>query len=261
MPDQTYEDNEYWDNLRKSSDYYRQENVVVEGNEGENEFDAKILDAITGKIVLDVGCGIGLFTIGMAKQASEMFGVDFSEEAILRSLANLARSEAKNCVFINANSNELPFQEETFDIVVSRRGPVTDNILSLSEAYRVLQNGGRLMEITIGEQDKANIVRIFGRGQMLDIRERVALSKEKILKSVGFQVLEVKDYLATEIFQTIADLVIRLNSAPIIPNFDAKRDSEYLRLVEEMCSTERGVETEVHRVTLVATKSQASANT
>lgn len=255
MPDQTYQDQEYWNNLRRSRHYYRHENVVTDGNDGEDEFDSKILDAIVGKLVLDVGCGIGEFTIRMARQASEVVGVDFSEEAIRRAETNLGRMGIKNCKVKQANANELLFLDATFDVVVSRRGPVTDNMQSLSEANRVLKNDSTLMEITIGEKDKANIAKIFGRGQMFGVTERVAVSKRKMLESAGFRVVEVKDYLATEIFQTIDDLVIRLNSAPIIPNFEVNRDRTHLQLVEKMCKTRRGIETEVHRVTIVATKS------
>lgn len=83
------------------------------------------------------------------------------------------------------------------------------------------------MEITIGEIDKNNIVKIFGRGQKYGVTERVVVAKSRMLKNAGFLILEVKDYLATEIFQTMNDLKIRLQSAPIIPNFDVKRDEKY----------------------------------
>ncbi len=43
MKDRTYEDQEYWNNLRRSRDYYSHENVVTDGNDGEDDFDAKIL--------------------------------------------------------------------------------------------------------------------------------------------------------------------------------------------------------------------------
>lgn len=257
MRDRTYEDREYWNDLRRSRDAYRHENVFTDGNDGENEFDNKILNTIAGKIVLDVGCGIGEFTIKMAGQATKVVGVDFSEEAIHRAERNLGRLENKNCKFKQANANELPFAETTFDVIVSRRGPVTDNMQSLSEARRVLKDNGTLMEITIGEKDKANVTKIFGRGQMFAVTKRVALSKGRMLGNVGFRIVEIKDYLATEIFQSINDLIIRLSSAPIIPNFDVKRDARYLERVEEMCTTSRGVETEVHRVTIVAVKTRS----
>lgn len=253
MKDRTYQDHEYWNGLRRSRDHFPHENVVTDGNDGENEFDVKILGATVGRVVLDVGCGIGEFTLKIAGQAREAVGIDFSEEAIRRAQTNLNRTERRNCIFKQADANQLPFPDSTFDVVVSRRGPVTASTQSLSEAYRVLKESGTLMEITIGEKDKNNILKIFGRGQMFGIVERMAFSKSRMLENVGFLILEVRDYLATEIFRTLDDLVIRLRSAPIIPNFDLKRDEECLERIEA-CKTSRGIETVVHRVTIIATK-------
>ncbi len=254
MKDRTYEDQGYWNSLRRSRDRPSYEHVFTDGNDGENEFDAKILNAVLDQGVLDVGCGIGEFTLRIAERAREVVGVDFSEEAIRRAEKNLSRTGRRNYKFRRANANELPFPDARFDVVVSRRGPVTSSMQSLLEAFRVLRDGGSLMEITIGEKDKNNILRIFGRGQMYGITERVAVPKRRMLEEAGFRIVEINDYLATEIFRTLNDLIIRLNSAPIIPNFDVKRDKKYLEQVEEIYKTSRGIETEVHRVTIIATK-------
>ncbi len=254
MNDRTYEDQEYWNSLRRSRDRLSHEHVFTDGNDGENEFDTKILNTVVDQAVLDVGCGIGEFTLRIAERAKEVVGIDFSEEAIQRAEKNLNRIGRKNCKFRQGNVNELPFPDAAFDVVVSRRGPVTSSMQSLLEAFRVLKEGGTLMEITIGEKDKNNIIRIFGRGQMYCIMGGMAVSKPRMLEDAGFRVAEIRDYLGTEIFRTLDDLIIRLNSAPIIPNFNVKRDEKYLRQVELECKTTRGIETEVHRVTIIATK-------
>jgi 23S rRNA (guanine745-N1)-methyltransferase len=207
MKDRTYEDQEYWNNVRKSRDRLSHEHVLTDGNDGENEFDAKILHKVVDQVVLDVGCGIGEFTLKIAGHAREVVGVDFSKEAISRATTNLNRTGTRNCTFKQANANELPFPDTAFDVVVSRRGPVTASMQSLSEAYRVLKEDGTFMEITIGEKDKNNIVKIFGRGQQFGATERVVVAKSRMLKNAGFLILEVKDYLATEVFQTMSDLM------------------------------------------------------
>ncbi len=240
--------------MRRSRDRLSHEHVFTDGNDGENEFDATILNTVVNQVVLDVGCGIGEFTLRIAERAREVVGVDFSKEAIRRATTKLNRIGIRNCKFKQADANELPFPDAAFDVVVSRRGPVTASMQSLFEAHRVLSEGGTLMEITIGEKDKNNILRIFGRGQMYGITERVAVPKRRMLEEAGFRIIEINDYLATEIFRTLNDLIIRLNSAPIIPNFDVKRDKKYLEQVEEIYKTSRGIETEVHRVTIIATK-------
>lgn len=225
-----YEDSGYWDTVYASEEEYIDETVFTEGNDGEDEFDRKILDAIVGKAVLDVGCGIAEFTIKMAGTAVEVVGVDFSREAISRGLENVARSIGSNVRVQLADADRLPFPDGSFDVVVSRRGPLTDALEKLSEAYRVLKKGGLLMEITIGERDKQNLARIFGRGQMATVEEKVSLSKDKMLRRVGFHVIEVREYLATEIFGTIQDLMIRLKDSPIVPDFDVEKDKKSLHL-------------------------------
>jgi len=110
------------------------------------------------------------------------------------------------------------------------------------------------MEITIGEKDKLNLKQIFDRGQLYGVKEKVATSKRRMLKKAGFKIIDVKDYFAKEIFQSIKDLMIRLKSTPIIPDFDVKKDRPYLEQIEKSCKTEKGIETQIHRVTLIAVK-------
>src|SRR5712664_4156813 len=222
-----YEDREYWERVYALPENYMVESAVTEGNDGEDEFDARMLGACVGKVVLDVGCGDGPFTIRMAERAEEVIGVDFSKIAISKARENLANSGRKNLRFELGNAGSLHFPKETFDLVTCRRGPVTDRENSLREAHRVLKKNGLLMEITIGERDKENLTQVFGRGQMLG-SERVVALKERLLRETGFKKLEVKEYIATEIFPTIRDLVIRLKNSPIIPDLNAKKNKEFL---------------------------------
>lgn len=254
MKDKTYEDKGYWNRLRKSRDYYEEERVTLDGKAGEIEFDDKILGTVGGRDVLDIGCGIGLFTLEIAKRAKKVVGIDFSEEAVARAKKNQAAAGQKNLRFEQANADNLPFADARFDAVVSRRGPVTSSLKALSEAHRVLRENGLLMEITIGERDKENLLKIFGRGQMYGAKEPIALSKKRMVEQAGFKEIEVVDYVATEIFEGMKDLIIRLKSAPIIPDFDVEEDKRFLAVAERTCATSRGIETPVHRVTIVARK-------
>jgi ubiquinone/menaquinone biosynthesis C-methylase UbiE len=253
-----YRDREYWERTYRfylSKEGGLHSNAVTEGNDGEREFDDKMLNAAFGKKVLDVGCGDGSFTIRIAeKGAKNVTGIDFSKTAIYEAQKNLARSETKrNVGFALAEANKLPFLREAFDLVICRRGPVTSEIKSLSEAHRVLRNRGILMEITIGEQNMENIHRIFGRGQRHG-SEKVSILRDRMLREVGFKPLEIKDYVATEIFPTMNNLIIRLKNSPIIPNFDLAKDQMHLEEVKKSCQTLRGIETKTHRVTIIARK-------
>ena len=246
-----YDDREYWEKVYALPENYIVEAALTEGNDGEDEFDAKMLNASVGKVVLDVGCGDGPFTIRMAERAKEVVGVDFSRVAISEARKNLSNSGQKNLRFELGNAESLHFPNETLDLITCRRGPVTDRKSSLREAHRVLKRHGILMEITIGERDKENLITIFGRGQMLG-SERVVALKERLLREAGFENLQIKEYIATEIFPTIKDLTIRLKDSPIIPDFDPIKDKMFLEEIEETCKSSQGIETPTHRVTIIA---------
>jgi hypothetical protein len=98
-----------------------------------------------------------------------------------------------------------------------------------------------------------NIHQIFGRGQTLG-SEKVSTSTDRMLREVGFKPLKIKDHMATEIFPTMNSLIIRLKNSPIIPNFDSAKDEAHLQEVEKSCKTLRGIETQAHRVTIIARK-------
>ena len=119
----------------------------------------------------------------------------------------------------------------------------------------MLRKNGVFTEITIGERDKQNLARIFGRGQMLHVKGQISTTKKQMMKNAGFTRVVTRDYLATEVFREMPDLMVRLQSAPIIPYFDPRRDRSFLARLRKECMTDRGIETPVHRVVLTGHRS------
>jgi SAM-dependent methyltransferase len=157
-------------------------------------------------------------------------------------------------LFRYGNARKLPFPNNSFDLVYSRRGPASESKQTLTEAFRVLRKGGIFMEITIGERDNRNVAEIFGRGQKLNFKGQVSTVKKRWLEKVGFKTSTARDYVGTEIFHSMSDLIIRLKTAPVIPEFDVEKDGTFLEAVRARCMTEKGIETPVHRVVLTAKK-------
>jgi SAM-dependent methyltransferase len=102
-----------------------------------------------GETVLDVGCGGGfdLFCSSrMVGLEGKAFGVDLSPEMIKKAQANLALAGVSNARVQVGSSEQLPFDEDTFEVVTS------NGVLNLSlekektysEIWRVLKPGGRL---------------------------------------------------------------------------------------------------------------------
>jgi ubiquinone/menaquinone biosynthesis C-methylase UbiE len=69
--------------------------------------------------VLDAGCGSGLLALFLADHADCVVGMDISAKMV--SLARKRRLEQRkgNVHFVTADLDNLPLQEETFDLVVS----------------------------------------------------------------------------------------------------------------------------------------------
>lgn len=126
-----------------------------------------------GENVLDIGCGSGVDVIVAAMitgPAGKVVGMDFSPEMLQRAKKNLSRTELKNVFFEVAPADNLPLADQDFDVVISNGAfnLVADKSKALSEVFRVLKPGGRLMvadQILIGElpKDKKQIIHSWSR--------------------------------------------------------------------------------------------------
>jgi len=91
--------------------------------------------------VLDVGCGTGALTREVVKCAGSAMGIDLSE-----SMLGVARQVCPTVTFHQGNVAELPFDDSTFDTVVSAFMLmfVPDPKQAIGEIKRVLRPGGRI---------------------------------------------------------------------------------------------------------------------
>jgi ubiquinone/menaquinone biosynthesis C-methylase UbiE len=121
----------------------------------------KLLDMIPWRgdeTVLDVGCGKGLLLVGAARRVKtgNAIGVDvwltqgLSGNRPESALENAAIEGVRDRVELkNADARELPFEDDSFDVVVSNfvvheMNTSADRARMLQEMARVLRPGGRL---------------------------------------------------------------------------------------------------------------------
>lgn len=95
--------------------------------------------------ILDFGSGRGEFSIFMAKLGAQVVGIDIGSD-LIKLARKIALQNKADCTFVQGNINDLPFDNEEFDIVVGctilHHLPILGVKSSLSEAYRVLKPGG-----------------------------------------------------------------------------------------------------------------------
>jgi 2-polyprenyl-3-methyl-5-hydroxy-6-metoxy-1,4-benzoquinol methylase len=90
--------------------------------------------------VLDVGCSSGIITNVLGPHFRVVTGTDIDREALVYA----ARTKVSNADFLPADAMDLPFREETFDVVICahvyEHVPNAEKLLK--EIHRVLRPGG-----------------------------------------------------------------------------------------------------------------------
>jgi SAM-dependent methyltransferase len=110
------------------------------------ESELRVLPDVAGKDVLDLGCGTGYFSAWLARRGARPVGVDVTR-AQLETARSLQGEFGIDFPLIEANAEEVPLPDESFDLVLSEYGASiwTDPYRWVPEAARLLRPGGRLV--------------------------------------------------------------------------------------------------------------------
>lgn len=103
-----------------------------------------VLDVSENDSVLDLGCGNGLITAYLSEASGASFtGIDLSEEAI-KQARKIAKKDRLN--FQRGNMNDLNFDENTFDAVVSIDTLyfVDDLEEVMNQLLKIVKSGGQM---------------------------------------------------------------------------------------------------------------------
>lgn len=96
--------------------------------------------------VLDVGCGPGTITAGLARvaQAGSVVGLDRSHAVLEEAALTAQDAGASNVAFVIADVNTLPFNDNSFDVVHAHQvlQHLSSPIVALREMERVCKPSG-----------------------------------------------------------------------------------------------------------------------
>ncbi len=217
----------------------------------EGIFGQKLL-ALSGKnkIALDLGCGDGRFTLGLASHFQEIVGIDGSVERLKLAQAEQHASGQNNVRFERQDANQTTFADNIFDLIYSRRGPSPYH-----ECQRILKSGGQFAMISIGEKDAWDLKQTFGRGQGYKVWDTSALEQaEARLQDAGFEVAYRQDFFYDEYYASLPDLDLFLQSVPIFEDFASEQDRSLLEAYVGRFQTDKGIHLPRHRYLFIAVK-------
>jgi SAM-dependent methyltransferase len=188
---------------------------------------------LTGKDVLDVGCGRGGGTafVFRALGARSVTGVDFAPAAIA---ACATRYDGAGLRFVTGDAENLPFPESAFDAVINVESshcyPSVERFLS--EVQRVLRSGGYLLFADMRlRTDVSRLRELFRSAGFVPIEEQEIT--ENIVRALDLdseQRLEVIRRLVPKPFRRIAREFMATNGSDVHRQL---RDGqlEYVRFV------------------------------
>ncbi len=96
--------------------------------------------------VLEYGCGAAQWSIWLARRGARPVGLDLSARQLEHAATLMARAGTR-FPLVNANAEQTPFADATFDLVVCDHGAMTfaDPRRTVPEVARLLRAGGRFV--------------------------------------------------------------------------------------------------------------------
>lgn len=116
----------------KGREWYQQDETAEEYDEwrfskggelvdsGEKEALFELVSTVEGLEILEVACGTGRFSVELAESGADVTGVDISRPMLTKGVGK-ARERGLGVEFMRGDAKQLPFPDDSFDLVVGMR--------------------------------------------------------------------------------------------------------------------------------------------
>jgi SAM-dependent methyltransferase len=147
--DEALKNRAYWD---RTSDEYQERHREFIGRPEPRwgvwqipDTELNVLGDVSGKDVLELGCGAAQWSILLAKQGARPVGLDNSERQ-LEQARRLMAEEGVDFPLVHSSAEDVPLPAASFDVVFCDHGAFTfgDPYKLMPEAARLLRPGGLL---------------------------------------------------------------------------------------------------------------------
>jgi len=144
---------------------------------------------LASSMVLDVGCGTGIYTIPLAKRTgTTVLGLDASKEMIRKAKTKQSREEIE---WLVGDAENLPFSNCQFDCVYMTLviHQIVNKKRAIEEIHRVLKKSGRFVAMTKSHgQLRRALITSFPKARHIDLERFPTIPALKsTLISAGFQ--------------------------------------------------------------------------
>ena len=177
--------------------------------------------------VLDVATGTGHTALAFAPHVAEVVAIDLTPEMLAQAEALRSQRGADNVRFEVADVHALPYDDGSFDLIVSRRAPhhFSDIARALGDMRRVLRSGGRLLidDRSVPEDDAIDT--LMNRLDVLHdeshVRQYRPSEWRRMLEALSFRIDAVEPYEQHRPIGSLTDNVAPDRAAEIHRLLDA----------------------------------------
>jgi SAM-dependent methyltransferase len=119
---------------------------ITWGMFGPSDSELGVLGDVSGKDVIELGCGTAYFCAWLARRGARVTGIDLTP-AQLDTARRMSEETGVSIELIEANAEEVPLPDESFDLAISEYGASIwcDPYKWIPEAARLLRPGAELV--------------------------------------------------------------------------------------------------------------------